>query len=74
MMEGTLDEELEKRWAWDRKMPKRGHGEYRPEREWKDLVDKCNDQHSTPQEFDRVVKIPSQAKAKGCTPLGSHMC
>lgn len=38
MMNGTLDPDLAKRWAWDRDMPHIGRGSLWPKREWKDIV------------------------------------
>ena len=57
MIEGTLDTELGKRWAWDRDIPKPDETE---PREWRDLVNKSNDRQPAARHFTCVVDPPSK--------------
>ena len=38
MLEDELDEETQKRWAWDRPLPSNGKGSLWPRREWSDFL------------------------------------
>ena len=38
MLEGKLDEEQQKRWAWDRELQDTSDNQYWPKRDWKDIV------------------------------------
>lgn len=46
MLEDELDEELTRRWAWDRPMSSTGAGSLFPRREWRDLIQKDSAQEA----------------------------
>ena len=59
MIDGTLDEELRAKWAWDRDMVG-GGVDKAPEREWKDIVGGTEKGGSDGQEDSKPETIRSR--------------